>query len=77
MLEDLTKRLVNAYKARGVKTLICSCPCCVNIMIRDWPSFYGAELPFKIRHISQIVSDALEGKKARLQKRIKGENNLP
>ena len=26
MLKDLTVRLVNAYKARGVKTLICSCP---------------------------------------------------
>ena len=26
MLEDLVKRLGNAYKARGVKVLLCSCP---------------------------------------------------
>ena len=60
LLEDLVKRLVGAYKDRGVKTLLCSCPCCVNIMARDWPSFYGSELPFKIRHITQFVEDAIK-----------------
>ena len=63
MLKDLTKRLVEGYKTRGVKTLVCSCPCCVNIMVRDWPAFYGSELPFKVRHISQIVSDAIQEKR--------------
>jgi heterodisulfide reductase subunit D len=63
MLSDLTKRLVEGYKARGVKTLVCSCPCCVNIMVRDWPAFYGSDLPFKIKHISQIVSDAISEKR--------------
>ena len=57
-LAGLVKRLVEGYAARGVKTLICSCPCCVNIMSRDWPAFYGAPLPFKIRHITQFVADA-------------------
>ena len=60
MLRDLTVRLVNAYKSRGVKTLLCSCPCCVNIMARDWPLFYGQKLPFQIRHITQFVQEALK-----------------
>jgi heterodisulfide reductase subunit D len=30
----------------------------VNIMSRDWPAFYGRELPFKIRHITQFVAAA-------------------
>jgi heterodisulfide reductase subunit D len=60
MLKDLTVRLVNAYKSRGVKTLLCSCPCCVNIMARDWPLFYGKRLPFQIRHITQFVQEALK-----------------
>jgi heterodisulfide reductase subunit D len=64
MLRDLTVRLVNAYVEKGVKTLLCSCPCCVNIMARDWPVFYGKKLPFKIRHITQFVEDAI--KKGRL-----------
>ncbi|KPK00838.1 MAG: hypothetical protein AMK71_07700 [Nitrospira bacterium SG8_35_4] len=68
MLKDLTTRLVDAYVAKGVNLLICSCPCCVNIMARDWPLFYGRALPFKIRHISQFVQDALKTGKLRFKK---------
>lgn len=71
MLEDLTVRLVNAYKERGVKQLVCSCPCCVNIMARDWPLFYGKELPFKIRHITQFVDNALKSGKLKFKKSLK------
>lgn len=68
MLEDLTHRLVDAYKAKGVKVLISSCPCCVNIMARDWPSFYGRELPFKIRHITQFVAEAIRSGELNIRK---------
>jgi heterodisulfide reductase subunit D len=71
MLEDLTKRLVSAYKARGVRLLISSCPCCVNIMARDWPLFYGQELPFKIAHITQFVVDALKKKTLVIKKELR------
>lgn len=59
MLRDLVKRLVSAYREKGVKTLLCSCPCCVNIMVKDWPLLYGGDLPFKVRHITQYVQDAV------------------
>ncbi len=71
MLKDLTERLVNAYEERGVKTLVCSCPCCVNIMARDWPIFYGKELPFKIRHITQFVDDSLKSGRLKIKKGLK------
>jgi heterodisulfide reductase subunit D len=71
MLKDLTVRLVNAYKERGVKSLICSCPCCVNIMARDWPLFYGKELPFKIRHITQFVEEALKSGRLEFKRSLK------
>jgi heterodisulfide reductase subunit D len=71
MLEDLTKRLVSAYEARGVKMLLCSCPCCVNIMARDWPLFLGHELPFKIRHITQFVEDALKSGRLSIKKELR------
>jgi heterodisulfide reductase subunit D len=71
MLEDLVKRLVNGYKAKQVKVLLCSCPCCVNIMARDWPLYYGKELPFKIRHITQFVVEALKGGKLRIKRELK------
>lgn len=71
LLEHLVKRLVEGYCARGVKTLVCSCPCCVNIMARDWPAFYGAELPFKIRHITQFVADAIKQGKLRIRGEVR------
>lgn len=71
MLKDLTKRLVSAYKAKGVKTLVCSCPCCVNIMARDWPLLYGAKLPFRIRHITQFVVDSIKDRKLTIKKELK------
>ncbi len=42
MLSDLVSRLVNAYRKRGVKTLVCSCPCCVHIMARDLTVIHGS-----------------------------------
>jgi heterodisulfide reductase subunit D len=71
MLEDLVRRLVAGYKARGVRTLVCSCPCCVNMMSRDWPVFYGTELPFRIRHITQIVADAMREKRLVIRKELR------
>ncbi len=71
MLEGLVKRLVAAYQARGVQTLICSCPCCVNIMSRDWPVYYGKELPFRIRHMTQIVAGALASGKLKIERELK------
>ena len=70
-LEGLVKRLVAGYASRGVKTLICSCPCCVNIMARDWPALYGAELPFKIRHITQFVADAFRSGQLRIPRELR------
>lgn len=59
VLKELVDTLVSRYAAKGVKTLICSCPCCVNMMSRDWPLIHGKELPFRIRHITQYASEAL------------------
>jgi heterodisulfide reductase subunit D len=71
LLEDLVKRLVSAYEARGVKLLLSSCPCCVNIMARDWPSLYGKPLPFKIRHISQFVAEAIRSGRLIIKRSLK------
>jgi heterodisulfide reductase subunit D len=70
LLEDLVKRLVEGYRAKGVKTLVCSCPCCVNIMSRDWPAIYGRTLPFTIRHITQFVASSIRDGKLKLKKAL-------
>ncbi len=71
MLEDLVKRLVSAYEAKGVKLLLSSCPCCVNIMARDWPFLYKRDLPFRIRHISQFVAEAMKSGRLKINKTLK------
>ena len=68
LLEGLVKRLVEAYVDRGVKQLLCSCPCCTNIMTRDWPALYGKPLPFKVRHITQFVVEAIEKGRVKISK---------
>lgn len=70
LLKDLVRRLVEGYAARGVRTLVCSCPCCVNIMSRDWPALYGKELPFRIRHITQHAADAVRSGALRIAKEL-------
>ena len=70
LLKELVTRLVEGYTARGVKMLVCSCPCCVNIMARDWPLIYGAALPFKIRHITQYVSEAIQQGRLRVNREL-------
>lgn len=70
LLADLVRRLVDAYRARGVKTLVCSCPCCVNIMARDWPALYGGALPFRVRHITQHVVEALRAGRLRIPRAL-------
>ena len=66
LLKELVDRLVEGYRSRGVKTLVCSCPCCVNIMSRDWPAIHGKVLPFAIRHISQYVASSIKAGKLKL-----------
>jgi heterodisulfide reductase subunit D len=70
MLEALVKRLVGAYEKRGVRTLVSSCPCCVNMMSRDWPLFYGGGLPFRIIHLSQYVDDAIRSGRLKIKKHL-------
>jgi heterodisulfide reductase subunit D len=71
LLKELVMRLVDGYCARGVKTLVCSCPCCVNMMTRDWPLIYGKELPFRIRHITQYAVAAINAGRLTLKKELR------
>jgi len=71
MLPELTRRLVDAYAERGVKTLLCSCPCCVNIMSKDWPVFYGRHLPFRILHVTQFVAEAIRTGRLKIERELR------
>jgi heterodisulfide reductase subunit D len=40
-------------------------------MARDWPIYYGQKLPFKIRHITQFVDNALQRGRLKFKKGLK------
>ncbi len=40
-------------------------------MARDWPVFYGSKLPFRIRHITQFVSEAIDNGSLRIKHGLK------
>jgi heterodisulfide reductase subunit D len=69
-LKDTVMKLVEGYRAKGVKVLISSCPCCVNEMSYNWPRFYGKQLPFKIRHVTQYVLEAIRQGRLKLNKEL-------
>ncbi len=56
---ELTRHNVEGLAARGVKRLVVSCPCCTFTIQNLWPRFYGAELPFEIVHITQVMAEAV------------------
>ena len=71
LLEDLVKRLVAGYEARGVKTLVCSCPCCVNIMSRDWPAIYGRDCRSRSGTSRSMSPHAIKAGKLKLNKELR------
>jgi heterodisulfide reductase subunit D len=58
---ELTRHNIEGFAARGVKRLIVSCPCCTFTLQNLWPRFYGADLPFEIVHITQVMAEAVAG----------------
>lgn len=71
ILPDLVRPVIQDYADRGVKTLVSSCPCCCNVMTRDWPRWWGGKLPFKIRHMSQFILESIKEGKIKFEKPLK------
>ena len=67
IVADLIKHNVDAYVARGVTTLVVSCPCCTNMLKNHWPRLYPGEFPLKIVHIMELAAPALISGKLRLR----------
>jgi heterodisulfide reductase subunit D len=40
-------------------------------MARDWPLYYGKELPFRILHITQFVADAISKKRLQVKRELR------
>lgn len=62
-LEEYAKHNAAAFKAKGAKTVIVSCPTCLYVFKKVYPHLLGADLDFKVQHYSEYLADLLkEGK---------------
>ena len=58
-VEDLTKHNVELLKNMGAKTVFTACAGCYRTLKKDYPEILGEELPFEVKHITEIIVDLL------------------
>lgn len=61
--EEILRHNVDAMKARGVKTVVTSCPACWlvwNTLYPEWAQKLGIDYPFEAKHYSEILAEKIE-----------------
>jgi len=56
-VEEVVKHNVELFKEMGVKTLFTPCAGCYRTLSRDYPEILGEELPFEVKHITEILAE--------------------
>ena len=62
-VEDLTKHNVELLKNMGAKTVFTACAGCYRTLKKDYPEILGEELPFEVKHITEVIVDLLNSDK--------------
>ncbi|MFX0082098.1 MAG: (Fe-S)-binding protein [Candidatus Hodarchaeota archaeon] len=58
-LTDIIKHNVEVFKNIGAKALFTSCAGCYRTLKKDYPEFLEEELPFEVKHITEILIELL------------------
>ncbi|MBN1135724.1 MAG: FAD-binding oxidoreductase [Anaerolineae bacterium] len=61
--QEIMRHNIDAMKARGVKTVVTSCPACWlvwNTFYPEWANKLGIDYPFEAKHYSEILADKIE-----------------
>lgn len=78
--EELARRLaranVDAIKAKGAKIVLYACSGCFRASLVDWPRLLGEELPFKVMHVSQFLSEMIDEGKVQWVQKPYGEDKI-
>ena len=62
-VEDLVKHNVDILKNMGAKTVFTACAGCYRTLKKDYPELLGEELPFKVKHITEVLIELLNNNK--------------
>ena len=57
--EDMIRHNVELLEQVGAKTVFTACAGCYRTLKKDYPEILGKELPFEVKHITEILNDLL------------------
>ncbi|MHA2390576.1 MAG: (Fe-S)-binding protein [Promethearchaeota archaeon] len=58
-IRDVVNDNLKAFKETGAKTLFTACAGCYRTIKKDYPELLGEELPFEVKHITEILIELL------------------
>ncbi|MHA1749621.1 MAG: (Fe-S)-binding protein [Promethearchaeota archaeon] len=58
-LTNIIRHNIEAFKNMGAKTVFTACAGCYRTWKKDYPELLGEELPFEIKHITEILVEML------------------
>jgi heterodisulfide reductase subunit D len=58
-VEDLMKHNIDVFKDMGAQTVFTACAGCYRTLKKDYPEILGENLPFKVKHITEILIDLI------------------
>ncbi|MFX1287163.1 MAG: (Fe-S)-binding protein [Promethearchaeota archaeon] len=58
-LTDIVKHNIDVFRNMGAKTIFTTCAGCYRTWKKDYPELIGEELPFEVKHITEILVEML------------------
>ena len=58
-VQELVEHNINVFKEMGAKTIFSPCAGCYRTLSRDYPEIIGEELPFEVKHITEILVEMI------------------
>jgi Fe-S oxidoreductase len=58
-VEDLLRHNIDELKSLGAKTVFTACAGCYRTLKLDYPEILGEDLPFEVKHITEILVELL------------------
>jgi Fe-S oxidoreductase len=62
-VSEIIKHNIETFKSKGAKVLFTACAGCYRTWKKDYPKLIGYELPFEVKHITEILIELLRNNK--------------
>jgi hypothetical protein len=72
--EEIMRHNISVMKARGVKTVVTSCPACWLVwhtFYPEWAGKLGIDYPFEAKHYSEVLAEQIEAGTFQLDQEVK------